>query len=46
MDVEQKAVDAEGDDAERSRLTQALVKVHNCRHVFCGAVWSTLSIGP
>ena len=29
MDIEQKAVDAEGDDAERSRLTQALVKVRN-----------------
>ena len=26
-EVEQKAVNAEGDDAERSRLTQALVKV-------------------
>lgn len=27
METEQKAVDAEGDDAERSRLTTALVKV-------------------
>ena len=27
-EIEQKAVDAEGDDAERSRLTKALVKVH------------------
>ena len=27
MEIEQKAVDAEGDDAERSRLTKALVKV-------------------
>ncbi len=26
-EIEQKAVDAEGDDAERSRLTKALVKV-------------------
>ncbi|CAK0783031.1 hypothetical protein CVIRNUC_006226 [Coccomyxa viridis] len=28
MEIEQKAVDAEGDDAERSRLTKALVKCH------------------
>ena len=27
MEIEQKAVDAEGDDAERSRLTKALIKV-------------------
>ena len=29
-EIEQKAVDAEGDDAERSRLTKALVKVRYC----------------
>ena len=29
MEIEQKAVDAEGDDAERSRLTKALVKVRS-----------------
>lgn len=28
MEIEQKAVDAEGDDAERSRLTKALVKAN------------------
>ena len=40
MDIEQKAVDAEGDDAERSRLTQALVKV-------CGsASLATLLLEP
>lgn len=30
MEIEQKAVDAEGDDAERSRLTKALIKVRPC----------------
>lgn len=43
METEQKAVDAEADDAERSRLTTALVKVWPCtssateHHIGCAS---------
>ena len=39
MDIEQKAVDKEGDDAERSRLTKALVKVLLQRSVLLFIGW-------